>query len=237
MRRWVFILVLLMVGMQSCFKDEEFSDKSNDLFIDEVDPNIQLYDLYVDKYGNEGIIACIYNYGIDDFGYIIAISLDETIEPWGPMDELVYKADFEGTYVFSQASFGLMMLQSMKSMGIHRFPAQKWCDDKNNGEQYPYTGSWRLPSLAEFRSISNINALNQAIEAVGGTPLSDYELYWTCVEDFDNYMTVNNNHEDYDKENRAIPVTPKYTQYTDKDRWIKKNKHHVRAIKYVYFHF
>ena len=237
MRRWAVILILLMVGLQSCFKDEEFSRKSDDLFVDEVDPNVKLYDLYVDKYGNEGIIACIYKNRTDDYGYIIAISLDESIEPWGPMDELVYKADVSDNSVLSHDSFGLMMLQSMKSMGIHRFPAQKWCDDKNHGEQYPYTGSWRLPSLVEFRSIPNINALNQAIEALGGTPLSEYELYWTCVEDFDNYMTVNYNYQDYDKENRAIPVTPKYVQYTDKDRWIKKNKHHVRAIKYVYFHF
>ena len=59
--------------------------------------------------------------------------------------------------------------------------------------------------------------------------------YWTCTEDIENYVSMNDSIDDFDKENRAIPITFRFSSYINKDYWLKKNKYHVRAIKYVYY--
>lgn len=238
MKHWkYYILALLLLALHSC-KIESF--KSDDIIVEEVGEDCALNDIYVDEYGNEGVIACIYEDRFMD-KYIIAISADEGYEAWGPMGEAVYKPDginfdsIQNYYILYYPSFGLMMQQSMKSMGINRFPAQQWCDRKNQGDPYPNAASWRLPSLVEWLLIIENTGLNDALISIGGTPLDESHYYWTCTEDIKDYTPVFDSATTYDKENRAVLCNPVHNTYHNKDYWIKKNKHHVRAIKYVYY--
>ena len=210
------------------------------VFTDDTTEKYELYDYYIDPYGNEGVIAYIYDNKTSGKKYIIAISSDETYLPWGPMGEAIYKNDTITKSGLIAPTFGVVMHQAMKSIGIERFPAQAWCDEKNCGEKLPRAGSWRLPSYQELRLIfgsngRNISSLNLSLIGMGGKPLNNNNLYWTCVEDFDNYITIDGEKYDYDKENRAIISSPINSTFGYKDRWLKKNKYYVRAIKYVYY--
>lgn len=230
----VLFIILILFSFQSCipkFDDERFN--SNELFINEMDVNANVYDYYVDPYGNEGVVFYRGNQ------CIVVISADESYDYWGPMDHYVYNVYNITNYsVFSSYPFGLMMLQNMYAEGLDRFPAQKWCYDKNNGESHPRAASWRLPSYAEMMWISNINRLNEALIAIGGTPIDVDSYYWTCSEDYDGYVSVSFQNYDYDKENRAVLKSFQANNiFTDKSGWIKKNKYKVRAIKYVYYHY
>ena len=196
-----------------------------------------LYDLYEDEYGNKGIVAYVYPY--DYFGHIIVVSLDETEASWGPMGELVYTGDADEKYI-NQSTFGLAVLQSMKVRGIENYPAQAWCDQKNGPSSSPNAASWRMPSHYEMYLIfgssgTKVTSLNSYIVKYGGERISKNDIYWTCVEDFDDYLIINGQTSDYDKENRAIAQTPTNKVYGNKDRWIKKNTYRVRAIKYIYY--
>lgn len=212
------------------------SFESEGLFTDDTTEKYQLYDYYVDSYGNEGIVAYIPG----SQKYTIVISSDESYQSWGPMGECIYKSDTISKLGLSQPSFGVAMHQVMKSIGIQKFPAQTWCHEKNFDEEYPRAGSWRLPSYYELQLIfgskgKNVDALNDALNGIGATPLNKNNIYWTCVEDFDGYITIEDNISDYDKENRAVISSPLNATYGYKDRWLKKNKYYVRAIKYVYY--
>jgi len=237
MKRFLTILMILFL-LQSCipkYEDERYM--SDTLIINEGDENAQVYDYYVDSYGNEGVV---FYKAVEDgeIKCIIVISADESYEYWGPMDQYVYKINDITNYgVFSNYLFSLMMLQNMYAEGLDRFPAQKWCYNKNNGELHPKASSWRLPSYSEMTSLPNINKLNEALISIGGTPLDVDSYYWTCTEDYDGYVTINLQHEDFDKENRAILKSFKANSFSNKDSWIKKNKYKVRAIKYVYYHY
>ena len=53
---------------------------------------------------------------------------------------------------------------------------------------------------------------------------------WDYILDEDNIIG-----ELYDSGNRAIPIRPKLTINPDKTTWYKKERHNVRAIKYIYY--
>ena len=237
MRNRILFCLALLLTLQAC---NVSSFKSNDLIVDELDGNYTLNALYEDEYGNKGIIAYISDEN-DWLDRVIAISLDESYESWGPMGEAVYKSEginfdtITNYYILYYPAFGLAMLQSMKSTGIERFPAQQWCDKKNIGDPYSNVSSWRLPSLSEWLLISGNAELNHALQMAGGTPLQKNQYYWTCTEDFEGFITLGDSSATFDRENRAIPSTTDALTLHDKDNWIKKNKYHVRAIKYVYY--
>lgn len=230
-----YILALLMLVLQACH-----SFKSGKYIIEGDGQNYSLYDPYIDEFGNEGVIAYI-SEDEDGVEYIIAISSDEGYEAWGPMGVAIYKNDslnfdtITNYFLIYEPAFGLMMMQSMKSIGIDRFPAQRWCDDKNLGDPYPNASSWRLPTLYELQLVFSNKELSSAITQAGGAPLYNNYYYWTCLEDLDNFIIFNNTIPNFDKENRAVISNPKNQAYTDKDYWLKKNKYHVRAIKYIYY--
>ena len=234
-----YLKYLLFIGiaflLHSCSDHE-----SDDLFTDDTTEEYQLYDYYVDDYGNEGIVVYIQSSNHYSKKYIIVLSADESDQSWGPMGELVYDCDSIKFSDLKEPAFGVAVLQSMKSRGIDRFPAQAWCDQKNQSEPYPRGGSWRLPTYDEFKKIfksgNNLSDINNALFAIGGTTVNEEYFYWTCVEDFDGYITIEQQTLDYDKENRAILSTPTNSTFSNKDRWIKKNKYNVRAIKYIYYH-
>ena len=226
MRLYLFLL-LSMVALAAC-------DFESDTPILSPDKEYKLYDFYEDEYGNRGVVA----YVLED-SYTVVISCDETEAAWGPMGEQVYNGDTISDNIINMKSFGLAMLQSMKARGIEKYPAQAWCDHKNAPNSYPNVSSWRLPSHSEmsmfFHTDIQLNRLNNYIARYGGDIIQKDEMYWTCVEDFDGYLTINNQTSDYDKENRAIVRTPLNKVYSNKDRWIKKNIYRVRAIKYIYY--
>lgn len=231
----LFILLVLF-GFISC------TFESDGLYLDELGDVKNLYDHYVDEYGNEGIVVSIRHgysseYKKKILKAVIVVSTDEFYGEWGPMGELVMKKDSMDYYAVEKGTYGLAVLQSMKSIGIEKFPAQEWCDMKNKGK-LPYAGSWHLPTDYEYSiAFYNLPSLNAAIYDADGDVVDEDALYWTCVEDFDGYMVINNTVSDYDKENRAAVMTADGYTYVDKDRWIKKNKYHVRAVKYIYYHY
>lgn len=226
--RHLFRYLFLGLVLTSC------SFQHEGIFTDDRSEEYDLYDYYIDKYGNEGIIAYISS----DRKSIIAISLDESLESWGPTDQKIYKNEKASGY--NLPSFGVLMHQTMFSLGIENFPAQYWCNNKNRWESHPRAGSWRLPTYHEFRVIcgtdgENVDFLNEALEGVNGTPLRSKQMYWSCVEDHEAIIYFEGLETDYDPANRAIVSTPEKSSYSYKDRWLKKNQYYVRAIKYVYY--
>ena len=225
-RLLIKVKILICVGLVSC----DF--ESNNICTDERTEEYELYDYYIDKYGNEGIVAYVSNSPHTKFA--IAISADESFESWGPMGLCLYKAEKPSDEA-EIPEYGVAMHQIMKSIGIEKFPAQKWCDKKNGEENVPRAGSWRLPTKRELILIARQTELNSALNNIDGTPINTDNMYWTCVEDIDGYIRIDDAESDYDPENRAVVINFEKEAYGNKDRWIKKNKYYVRAIKYIYY--
>lgn len=228
MRKNIIALSLLcMIALSSCYFE-------SDPIILDTSKEYSLYDYYEDELGNKGIVAYV-----EESSFIIVLSLDETEAAWGPMGEMVYDSSNFSAHIVTNC-FGLAVLQNMKAKNIERFPAQAWCDRKNGTDTYPNVASWRLPSDFEMFLIYNnsqaaVNRLNYYIGRAGGDLIGKDKLYWTCMEDFDNYCFVVNQPPDFDAENRAIAKSPINRVYADKDLWIKKKVNYVRAIKYIYY--
>lgn len=210
--------------------------------------NYELYDYYVDEYGNEGIVAFIPNKYSNQ--YMIVISADEVLLPWGPMDDRVCILDSVTQGMIVNPSFGLSMLQTMTGRDISRYPAMAWCNTKNGSENQPSGSSWRLPSRRElaliFGSIKErlitadyamqMQYLNEALRDIGGTEIDPHHIYWTCQEDYEGlYPQEEGNFEDFDPENRALAMKTDNTLLENKNLWIKKSYYYVRAIKYIFY--
>lgn len=228
--KWGFAAAILLLTTACTFESEG-------VYVDDTTEPAQKYDYYVDEYGNEGVV--VYELNSSSSRYQIVMSADETCLPWGPMGEQVYVADTVKSTVLANSSYGVAMLQTMKSRGIERYPAQAWCDRKNGGERYPSGGSWRLPTYWEMVVIlgsggANVTRMNTALKGIGGTPL-EADYYWTCDEDYGNRIKINGVTSDYDSENRAVITSPQHSTTSTKERWLKKNSHYVRAIKYIYY--
>lgn len=230
-----YILILLAsLSLVTCSKNDE--DKEPWVFVDDTDGvDYHLYDLYTDKYGNEGLVVYVEE---GSWGkYIQVMSVDETMAAWGPTGETILKGEPDSLWGTEQ--FSLAMLQCMKTRGIDHFPAQQWCDAKNCGEPYPRTGSWMLPSFYQMRFIcglhgSKVNLINSHLIALGKTPLSPDEYYWLSEEDYDGYLVWDDSDTaDYDSDNRAVIVSPMIRGIRDKDLWIKKISYRVRAVKTI----
>lgn len=228
----------------SCIFFFSCEKESGPVFVDELDEEYQLYDYYVDKYGNEGVVAYIHNRSSiieypKGYKYIIVLSLDESFKPWGPMGEIVMKKDSVSSSDLRQSTSGIIMLQCMNSRGIERYPAQCWCFNKNQSKEIG-TSSWRLPNINELRQIfgtigKDVANLNLAIKNYGGTLIKDANYYWTCIENY-GYVTDSEYDSSYDQANRAIAISPHPSISEDRDTRLKKNNYYVRAIKYIYYY-
>jgi hypothetical protein len=203
--------------------------------LDERDDDYSNYDYYIDNNGNEGIVAYA-----DQFKAIV-LSIDEDTLTWGPMNEVVYTYDsISLPYALDEWSFSVAMLQCMVSRGIEKYPAQYWCYRKNRSA--PYGGSWMLPSKKQLEIIfgrkgERIDGLNKALARIGGTPIAS-ERYWTCCEDIDGYIQLSTDSDfDYDQANRAVSCDPYMKYWVNRDRWVKKNKYAVRAVKILYLKY
>lgn len=227
-----FLLLVMMLA--SCHK-------AKGVFTDELNNGCRLYDYYEDSYGNGGIVAEIVTPADNKGTSILVLSLDEAALPWGPTEERVYRERVSsgGTAI---SSFGIAMLQIMRSMGISRFPAQEWCDQKNKQETYVRGGSWHLPTVYDLELIfgnsgRKVDSLNTALLKAGGVPVAKNALYWTCVEDIDSLWTFSGMENTFDPENRAVPINYQAKSFTNKDRWLKKNRYNVRAVKCIYYEY
>lgn len=225
----VAMLCLLASGATSC----DF--ESDDLILDETHGvDYHSGDLYVDDYGNRGIVAYVKRNQC-----VVVISADEAVLPWGDMGAAVVKTDSVRSGTIYDDQFSLAMLQLMINIGISNFPAQQWCNDKNHGE--PYSGSWRLPTNYEMRDMlfkASATSLNKELDKIGGDLIDENALYWTCVEDYPGFDFVKKAPEEfftYNPKERALPVTPKNKTTADKTNWHKDIEYRVRAIKYVYY--
>lgn len=209
----------------------------------------QLYDYYVDKYGNEGVVGAVHLDPESWCNYIIVISADETEETWGRSDIETFAWDkvfTVGSYPHSTEYthlyfFSLEMSQIVCSTNPKDYPAFNWCLSKNREEKYIHSGSWMLPSAYElFLIFSNGSEnLNQALKEIGGTPISSDYPYWTCVEDIEDAFHFSDSTltyaDDYDQKRRALPMYSSITFPIDKTSWNKWQINNVRAIKYIYF--
>lgn len=200
---------------------------------------LKLYDYYVDEFGNEGIVVRLYDY--ETTKCAIVMSADEAEAVWGPSGFVVFDADSEMLEDhLEHPRFSMMMSRKVIECGVDRFPAFKWCLDKNHGRQLT-ADSWMLPSYHEFMTILDrcrIDALNDALISIGGMPIIN-NAYWTCTEDHVAVLSTSDG--DYDPLNWAINIIPsydksnKYTYYKHKYiMWNKTLAYKVRAIKYIW---
>ncbi|MBR1472645.1 MAG: hypothetical protein IJ602_00140 [Paludibacteraceae bacterium] len=222
------VISAITLLVTSCGKWSHF-DTAND-FSEDI---YSLYDTYTDEFGNEGIVV----YKKDSGKTMLVLSADEVILPWGPTNEKVYLGDSIAHYAIE---YGVTMLQCMCARGIERFPAMDWCNRKN-GEKLPYSGSWRLPTEAEWEIMLwydgvNLPAINSALKRIGGDTIAgNNALYWLCEEDYENYIKISMPNWDYNPYDRAVAETATLLFDLNKDHWIKSNSHRVRAMKHVIF--
>lgn len=225
MKRLLYIgISCILFNLQSCVRYTTIVDERGD--------NLELYDYYVDEYGNEGIVVYINLLETR----VLVLSSDEQELPWGQPGQLLFDSL---TSISSESNNGLLMLNIMYNHGIDHYPAQSWCMSKNNGG-FPYTGSWRLPSHYEWknfvcRSENVVNQINKSLARIGGVPLDKNDYYWTCTEDYENYWKFSVSETDYDPVNCAINESPLIRALVNKENWHKQRTHKVRAIKYVYY--
>lgn len=223
----LIIFLTLLMGLISCDKESEgvILDERQHL-------TYKKYDIYKDKHGNMGVVISVTT------KRILVMSADEGVASWGEMGKTLTPHD---TVTLSSQgnSFGLSMLQSMKTAGIEHYPAQKWCDDKNCGDPL-YGGSWRLPTYREYSNYinkTNFTNINKALSSLNAPLLTSSFWYWTCNEDTEGFRPSDANLGNllFDSDNRAIPVSPVSTYPGNKDQWVKKFRYHVRAVKTIYY--
>lgn len=228
---YIFIIYGLVALLMSCDHETE------GIITDDTTEPVELFDYYIDEYGNEGIVVYTMK---GSYTYYIVLSCDESFQAWGPIGEQIYAVDSVYKTNLSNPSYGVAMHQTMKARGISHYPAQAWCDKKNYEEKYSRAGSWRLPTYHEWVIIlgskgARVSSINKAMINVGGKPLDNEQMYWSCDEDYEGHVKINDVTSDYDSENRAVITSPLRTTYSTKERWLKKNMHYVRAIKYIYY--
>lgn len=203
-------------------------DESDKIILDETHGiTYKLGDLYIDEYGNEGFVCKT----PDEYHKMIMIvSSDEGYASWGPLDLQVSPYDTLETYYSSQyfEYYGISILQRAKSYGIEKFPALKWCNDKNHGEKYPTGTSWHLPTDAELACISVISWYDKSIDLYN-------KYYWTCIEDISGCSDYGTSIRNFLPKDRAMPLNLNGETLGNKDLWVKRNKYYVRAVKYIYY--
>lgn len=215
--------------------------ESDELILDETfGKQYKLYDIYEDEFGNKGVVASESSNDNDIANkHIIVISADEAILPWGKTDVSIFPQDTLKSIQLHNYHYGIGVLQKMINIEISDFPAQDWCNKKNNS--IPYSGSWHLPSVFELRNLlyGKVPKLNTVLSRIGGDSIDENSLYWTCMEDYPGYDLTNTAESSdfytYNPAQRAIPLTPSNKTYFDKTKWDKSLEYHVRAIKIIYY--
>lgn len=222
MKRGLYLIVIFLYSSCTYMNPSELIRNEDD---------IHLYDYYVDEFGNEGIVTYISHDSTD----VMIVSADEGYMSWGPVDCQLLERE---QYIIGQ-ELSMIMLQKAIFFNINRFPAFKWCNDKNSGGLLN-VASWMLPSEWEMKYMMwgpqcDLASLNEALINIGGTPIDANELYWTATEDkarliSDHYKKYG---ADFSPEMRAVCMNPLGDSREKMIYWIKSNKHRVRAVKYI----
>ena len=234
----LFLTLVLLLQMSCKSKDSLAGPYDNDL------RDYNLYDKYVDEYGNEGIVA--FKYDGENRRIAIVLSLDETECAWGPENDIVFDLPIEFNVDFLDSfGFGLKMNRMVELRGFKNYPAFDWCNKKNKEGKSVHSSSWMLPSLYEWKwCCDNLDDLNAKIEEYGGMPVrtgSESGFYWSATEDVDGYFVFSDTATDeiknqsYDQYNFAIPMSGDYYVPSRKIFWSQSLYYYVRAIKYILF--
>lgn len=182
----------------------------------------QLYDYYIDKNGEEGIVVLNYK------NKILVMSLDESECIWSKTGFTVANND---TIIKNYDERALFLNQRATYLGLENFPAFKWCIDKNRSKKYPDINSWILPSLYhQSRHITssiryNYELINEHIINYGGTPLNPEAYYWLADEP----SLIYTSSEVSDLEH-SLAFTMSKDWIVSKERQCK-----VRAFKYILY--
>ena len=219
----MLISVILFVSFTSCtyMNPTELIHNEDD---------IQLYDYYVDELGNEGVVVYISN----DSTNVMVLSSDEGYAAWGPTNLQLSSS----TGVDSAERLSMHMMTMAVAYKIVRFPAFQWCYKKNGSGPVRVT-DWMLPTEREIllwlRSGCNFTKLNDALVKIGGTPVSQDELYWTSTEDMKKiiHSTYSDYGSDYMPDMRAVCINLSLDSKYKMIYWIKSREHRVRAVKYI----
>jgi hypothetical protein len=137
-------------------------------------------------YNENGIKGIIYKIIDEDSLHGMIVSLDETNCTWA-IDSVTELVKTEATDEFN----GMTNMEKIRLLGIDKYPAFKWCDDKNtNG----VTG-WYLPTSYELIDIydSYINtaiSFADSLKMNEGTDFSSV-VYWGSNEIFPPNLPVN----------------------------------------------
>lgn len=220
---FLYITTILLCLLNGC-------DESDKIILDETQGvDYQLGDLYVDEHGNKGIVCRIQG-RLSKQKIVMIVSMDEGYESWGPLNQQVAPYDSLSTsYKKSHFdNYGIAILRCAISLGLEKYPALKWCDDKNHGEKYPTGSSWHLPTDEELECISVIASYGESVDLHN-------KYYWTCVEDIKGSSDYGASNANYLPKDRAMPLNLNGDTFSNKDLWIKRNKYYVRAVKYLYY--
>ena len=224
--RYLLVTLSLSVIFCLCCCEEE-SDK---VIVDETHGvEYEVGDLYIDKYGNTGYICN--KKSVSSYESIMIVSADEGFTSWGPLDLKVAPNDtLYKPYSMSIFSdyYGIAVLHLAKTLGIEKFPAQKWCDDKNQGDKYTSGTSWHLPTPNEIECFNSISGIDSLLR-------SNNKYYWSCIEDIKGCDGLIIPDETYLPKDRAVPVNLEGETFKNKDLWVKRNKYYVRAVTYIYY--
>lgn len=140
------------------------------------------------KDGIIGIVTMLYDGGLHG----LVMSLDEACLAWSTLPRKQTKNTGANNRNDGKANMkAIEKYIADKNLSWDSFPAFKWCRDKGEG--------WYLPSINELWSVGTMSmggsrvALNRkfrknynnAIEAAGGTPLSNIMIYHSSTEDRD----------------------------------------------------
>lgn len=202
-----------------------------------------LYDYYVDEYGNEGIVALKLKYE-GGSEYVVVLSGDECeAASWGPEEKNLVPFNSDANIGFVRNFLYCVEVNQIAEVyGISDFPAFEWCQSKNKDGLTIHSSSWLLPSHYMLQTIlyGRTDLVDSALKRHGLTPLADNvnDYYWTCTEDIDGYIdfayTGSLYAYDFDPVSRAVPLTKNAFYSPQKMLWQKNNAYRVRAIKIIY---
>ena len=129
-------------------------------------------------------------------------------------------------------------------LGREKYPAFKWCQDKNPEGERIHGSSWILPGIWEwvcFQKQTDLARLNLVLAANGGTPLAGVnDLYWTASEDQEGVVTFRDGDPEYEPNGdfnpaeRAFIISSDGKSLVNKVYWSKSLRYHVRAVKFIY---
>lgn len=171
-----YILIAVLFALCSCDRY-----KKEDFVFDQTDGiKYELFDTYVDRYGNEGVVIRA--------GYDITILYKyEERCIWG-LDGGPFLAS--STSIKNEFNFNrIANTQIAQRLGISEFPAFDWAFSLNNSSNVADALSWTLPALEDYVCIySNITEINKKLIEIGGDPLSVDEgtYYWIATPEDEN---------------------------------------------------